>query len=118
MFLRITLVFFTLLPAFANADEPVTEDSFANSWYSVDSGGGVSAGGGFQIVGSIGQFDTSQSSGGSFEVVGGFLVVPTLNGCDDFPSGIFCDDFESGNSSAWTRTIGTPTTPESATSER
>lgn len=42
------------------------------SWYSIDSGGGSSAGGAFVLEGTIGQFDAGSMSGGSYELVGGF----------------------------------------------
>ncbi|MFM9994237.1 MAG: hypothetical protein ACKVU4_00385 [Phycisphaerales bacterium] len=42
------------------------------SWSSIDSGGGVSTGGGFTLTGTIGQPDAGTASGGGFEVSGGF----------------------------------------------
>jgi hypothetical protein len=43
------------------------------SWNTIDGGGGVSSGGGFELVGTIGQPDAGAASGGVFEVAGGFL---------------------------------------------
>lgn len=42
------------------------------SWYSIDSGGGSSAGGAFVLEGTVGQFDAGSMSGGGYELVGGF----------------------------------------------
>ena len=54
------------------------------SWHSFDSGGGTSAGGGFELAGTIGQPDVGAPlSGGGFDMAGGFLpgtAVP-VNTC-------------------------------------
>ncbi len=58
----------------------ITSVSFAQSGgdflikkSSIDAGGGVSDGGSFKVIGSIGQADaTSQIAGGSFKLSGGF----------------------------------------------
>lgn len=42
------------------------------SWYTIDGGGGFSAGGAFEVRGTIGQPDAGYMSGGRFEFVGGF----------------------------------------------
>ncbi len=52
------------------------------SWYTIDGGGDTfSAGGGFELEGTIGQHDASvmTMAGGSFELVGGFW--PKANAC-------------------------------------
>ncbi len=58
---------------------------FAIDWYTVDGGGGTSAGGSFTLSGTIGQPDAGVMSGGSFTLSGGFWVgggsVPP-NPCD------------------------------------
>jgi hypothetical protein len=41
-------------------------------WYTIDGGGGTSAGGSFTLSGTIGQPDVATMSGGSFTLVGGF----------------------------------------------
>ena len=50
--------------------------SFDLSWYTIDGGGGTSAGGNFTLSGTIGQPDagspSSPLSGGNFALVGGF----------------------------------------------
>lgn len=42
------------------------------TWYTIDGGGGVSAGGGFEIAGTIGQPDAGPMAGADYELVGGF----------------------------------------------
>jgi hypothetical protein len=44
-------------------------------WYTIDSGGGTSSGGSYQLSGTIGQPDAGRASGGDFELVGGFWAV-------------------------------------------
>jgi len=51
------------------------------SWYTIDGGGGTSAGGNFELSGTIGQPDAGMMSGGNFELRGGFWAGgggPTL----------------------------------------
>lgn len=54
--------------------------SFDLSWHTIDCGGGVSSGGSFEVVGTIGQHDAGSMSGGDFSLTGGFWsaadVVP------------------------------------------
>ena len=57
---------------------PVFAD-YEISWGTIDAGGGRSAGGGFVLVGTIGQPDTGQSSGGDFVLSSGFW--PGSSGC-------------------------------------
>jgi len=50
--------------------------TFDLSWHSLDGGGGVSSGGGFELAGTIGQPDAGVVlSGGGFELVGGFWAA-------------------------------------------
>jgi hypothetical protein len=56
---------------------------FALESFTVDSGGGTSSGGGFTLIGTIGQADAAQPiAGGAFVFTGGFwgvvVAVPTL----------------------------------------
>jgi hypothetical protein len=44
------------------------------SWYTIDGGGGQSAGGQYKLIGTIGQPDAAWSSGGGYELLGGFLT--------------------------------------------
>ena len=45
---------------------------YSISWYTTDGGGGYSAGGNFELEGTIGQPDAGAMIGGDFELVGGF----------------------------------------------
>ncbi|MEM8993694.1 MAG: hypothetical protein AAGF23_02760 [Acidobacteriota bacterium] len=66
--------------------------------FSIDGGGGRSAGGDYVLDGAIGQADAGALSGGGFRIEGGVL-----------PGGeagvLFCDGFESGDTSAWSAVI-------------
>lgn len=42
------------------------------TWHTIDGGGGVSSGGSFQLVGTIGQPDAGAMSGGTYVLAGGF----------------------------------------------
>jgi hypothetical protein len=46
--------------------------SYTLGWYTVDGGGGTSAGGGYSLSGTIGQADAGRLSGGTYTVGGGF----------------------------------------------
>ena len=52
--------------------------------YTMQSGGGASTGGGFTVVGTIGQVEAGQLAGGGFAVTGGFWIpcVPGDRDCD------------------------------------
>ncbi|GAB4404849.1 MAG: hypothetical protein Kow00123_16760 [Anaerolineales bacterium] len=41
-------------------------------WFTVDGGGGESAGGGFTLAGTVGQADAGVLSGGAYTLAGGF----------------------------------------------
>ena len=62
------------------AAQPYTID-----WHTVDGGGGTSAGGTYELSGSIGQPDagpgTTGMSGGTFELVGGFWPATLICHC-------------------------------------
>lgn len=45
---------------------------YSIDWFTIDGGGGTSAGGGYSLSGSIGQPDASTMSGGSYSLDGGF----------------------------------------------
>jgi hypothetical protein len=62
-----------LVPATAHAQ-------FSIDWYTIDSGGGASAGGAFSLIGTIGQPDAAPSSGGPFQCGGGFWGTPPTSG--------------------------------------
>ncbi len=50
---------------------------FAIDWYTIDGGGGFSAGGDFELEGTIGQPDAGALTGGDFALTGGFWAVTT-----------------------------------------
>ncbi len=57
----------------AVAIAPIGGGDFDLSWHTIDGGGGSSAGGGFELSGTIGQHDAGQTmTGGSFALTGGF----------------------------------------------
>jgi len=47
------------------------------SWYTIDSGGGYSTGGGFELEGTVGQPDTGSQTAGGYELRGGFWNLPS-----------------------------------------
>ncbi len=55
----------------ALAPSAIAQD-FAIDWYTVDGGGGFSAGGDFELEGTAGQPDAGILTGGNFELSGGF----------------------------------------------
>jgi hypothetical protein len=58
-----------LFPAAAHAQ-------FQIDWFTLDAGGGASAGGSFSLTGTVGQPDAAASAGGTFECGGGFWGGP------------------------------------------
>lgn len=57
---------------------------YAIDWHTVDGGGGTSAGGSYELSGTIGQHDASKAAlfvGGSYELTGGFWVVTQVCFC-------------------------------------
>lgn len=52
-----------------------TAQTYSIDWYSIDGGGGTSSGGGFELIGTIGQPDAGKLEGGGYELTGGFLGV-------------------------------------------
>ncbi len=64
------LAIFALLIAITGAF--AGENDFDLSWHTIDCGGGVSVGGGFELSGTIGQHDAGDMAAGEFTVVGGF----------------------------------------------
>ncbi len=55
-------------------------------WYTIDGGGGISAGGQYVLVGTIGQPDAGWSSGGGYDLLGGFWPGGAIKAVDCFPS--------------------------------
>lgn len=58
------------------------------NWYSMDSGGGVATANGIELLGVIGQTDTTQMSAGEIKLSGGYLPLP------DTSDVIFKDSFD------------------------
>jgi len=42
------------------------------TWFTIDGGGGASSGGGYQLIGSLGQPDAGRLAGGAYTLSGGF----------------------------------------------
>lgn len=84
----------------ADTEHPESDpprDPYVLDWWTMDGGGGPSAGGAFDVLGTIGQPDVGNAAGGSFQLTGGFLA----GGASDL---VFADGFEHGNTSAWSET--------------
>jgi len=58
---------------------------YSIDWYSIDGGGGTSAGGAYTLTGTIGQPDAGKLSGGGFELTGGFMSIVTAIQSPDAP---------------------------------
>lgn len=73
-------------------------EGFEVHWFTVDGGGGSnSSGGEFSLSATIGQSDAASAmTGGQFLLRPGFWTPVTGEPC-----GIFCDGFESGDTTAW-----------------
>lgn len=63
---------FIAFTATASALSPRGGSEFDLTWFTIDSGGGTSAGGGFEVSGTIGQHEPGTAIGGAFELTGGF----------------------------------------------
>lgn len=57
---------------------PLQSQNFAMSWFTVDGGGGTSAGGAYRVSGTIGQPDAGVLSGGTYSLIGGFWGVTAV----------------------------------------
>ena len=66
---RILLIGATVLLA------PGAGAQFAIDWFTMDGGGGTSAGGAYALSGTIGQPDAGKLTGGNYTLVGGFWRV-------------------------------------------
>jgi hypothetical protein len=65
----------------------VFAQSYSIDWFTIDGGGGTSAGGIYSVSGTIGQPDASATpmSGGSFSLAGGFWSLPGMGQTPDAP---------------------------------
>jgi len=68
-----------MLFAIAGCISQTHADTFEVTSYTIDGGGGYSAGGMFELEGTIGQPDAGYMAGGDFELEGGFwtAAIPT-----------------------------------------
>ena len=60
--------------------------SYDISWWTIDGGGGTSAGGVYTLTGTIGQPDAGTMSGGNYTLVGGFWALPLAIQTEDAPT--------------------------------
>ncbi len=67
----ISLLLLALLAGLA-ASVLAAPQQYSLDWWTVDSGGGTSQGGGFTLSGAIGQPDTGSLQGGGYVLQGGF----------------------------------------------
>ena len=76
-----TCLLMFMMPSLSQGEGP-----YEIGWYTIDSGGGTSSGGAYELTGTIGQPDANWASGGKYELLGGF-----------WPGGPWCgvefDDF-------------------------
>lgn len=56
----------------------VSAQNYAIDWWTIDGGGGTSAGGAYSVTGTIGQPDAGTMSGGPYTLVGGFWSVVSV----------------------------------------
>ncbi len=56
---------------------PASAQSYDLSWFTIDGGGGISTGGDYTLVGTIGQPDAGILSGGPYTITGGFWSAVT-----------------------------------------
>jgi hypothetical protein len=88
----------TPLPEFL--ESVLGDGTYAVPFFSLDAGGGESAGGGFRVLGTIGQPDAAVLS----EPATGYTLVGGVRGrLSGFA--LFRDGFESGDSNRWSTTI-------------
>ena len=69
------LVVFLMIGGLAvSAASAVGRADYSVSWYTFDGGGGSSTGGGYIVMGTIGQPDAGSHSGTGYNLTGGFWV--------------------------------------------
>ena len=79
-------------------DDPPREP-FVIEWWSIDGGGGPSAGGGYELLATVGQTDVGVAFVEDYLIQAGFLAGGDLGL-------LFVDGFESGNTDRWDITTG------------
>lgn len=68
------------------------------SWYTLDGGGGQSANGGYELIGTIGQSDAGFASGNGYELTGGFWIEMSSCTC---PGDVNRDGVRNGDDIQW-----------------
>jgi hypothetical protein len=58
--------------ALTMAATAATQAGYSIDWWTADSGGGVSSGGGYRLTGTIGQPDAAHLSAGGYSLSGGY----------------------------------------------
>ncbi len=87
---KIVLLIGLLLLVFNSLAFAQSGDSYELSQWTIAGGGGSSAGGDYELTGTIGQSDTSPAmSGGDYTVVGGFLPGPISGGSGGIDTTIY-----------------------------
>jgi len=71
--------------AFATSPAPAGSE-FDLSWHRISGGGGMSAGGGFTLTGTIGQAEAGSHEGGGFALSGGFWAGAQFEDGVDCPA--------------------------------
>lgn len=69
---RLIIIVSVLFVLFIAGTALAASNDYAITWWTVDSGGGVSQGGEYTLQGTIGQLDTGLSQGGEYGLAGGF----------------------------------------------
>lgn len=65
-----------VLPVFSQSGE-----DYELNWSTIDGGGGLCVGGGYMVMGTIGQADTGWSAGDGYQVMAGFFAYPHVPEC-------------------------------------
>ena len=79
--LRITLSGLLMLISTAVLAKTYSGPVYDLSWHSIDGGGGLSTGGGYELTGTIGQPDAGEMTGGGYFLHGGFIALPPAEAC-------------------------------------
>lgn len=67
-----------------SAAASVNAQTYSIDWFTIDGGGGTSAGGAYSLSGTIGQPDAGAMTGGNYSLTGGFWSIQAIN-APDFP---------------------------------
>ncbi len=81
---------------------------FGLPWFSMDaSAGPVMTGASFSLRGTLGQAESGHLAGADFSLTGGFWSIVPRSSADpcQAPEALFCDGFESADTSAWSAAL-------------